>query len=66
MVSLVNLIYHLLIFVFVLLSSANNYQESQCEDVIKAMLQCCDKFGAAKSVCCSGFLKTKRSAAQSK
>ncbi|XP_076436001.1 cx9C motif-containing protein 4-like [Babylonia areolata] len=41
---------------------AHKYQESQCEDVINAMLQCCAKFQDLESVCCAGFLKSRRMA----
>ena len=35
---------------------ANNYQESQCEDVLQAMIKCCIKW-EERSICCSGFTK---------
>ncbi|KAL8592465.1 hypothetical protein ACOMHN_021407 [Nucella lapillus] len=39
---------------------AHHYQESQCGEVIRAMLQCCAKYGDRESVCCAGFLKSYR------
>ncbi|KAL4220457.1 Cx9C motif-containing protein 4 [Mactra antiquata] len=38
---------------------AKNYQESKCENVIQAMVECCEKYGD-KSNCCAGFLKGQR------
>ncbi|XP_078612978.1 cx9C motif-containing protein 4-like [Branchiostoma floridae x Branchiostoma japonicum] len=40
---------------------ANNYKESRCESVLRAMERCCEKPWAQDSVCCSGFRKTHKS-----
>ncbi|XP_027010140.2 cx9C motif-containing protein 4 [Tachysurus fulvidraco] len=34
---------------------ANNYSESRCEDVIRAMMKCCEAQKGKDSVCCAGF-----------
>ncbi|KAG7321205.1 hypothetical protein KOW79_015620 [Hemibagrus wyckioides] len=34
---------------------ANNYIESRCEDVIRAMRKCCEVHTGKNSVCCTGF-----------
>ncbi|KAL6470379.1 hypothetical protein MHYP_G00214980 [Metynnis hypsauchen] len=36
---------------------ANKYIESRCEDVIRAMRQCCETHSGVNSVCCSGFAR---------
>ncbi|KAI8515127.1 Cx9C motif-containing protein 4, mitochondrial [Branchiostoma belcheri] len=38
----------------------NNYKESRCESVLRAMERCCEKPWAQDSVCCSGFRKNNR------
>lgn len=35
---------------------ANNYKEEMCADVMKKLLNCCEKW-KKKSDCCLGFLK---------
>ncbi|XP_030649434.1 cx9C motif-containing protein 4 [Chanos chanos] len=39
----------------------NRYVESRCEDVIKAMRECCELHAGKESVCCSGLAKEHKS-----